>query len=302
MMNPTTAIQSKDGLHVASTRQAKALSLNQRISGMGIYVVLILGLVIVFTPIVWVVSTSLKQEFQYNTYPPQLIPEEWVFDNYNQALTMAPFVRYFRNSVVVATLYATLNVLSSSLAGYAFARIKAPGKNALFSVVVATIMVPWVVLGIPQFIVFSKIGLVNSYWPWVLWGLSGAAWHIFLFRQFFMSFPREIEEAAEVDGCGRFAIFTRIVLPNSLPVVATSFIFSFQWVWGDWVTALLYLNDDLTTLPVVLAGTIYVDPQVNAIVTITMAAVVLYALPLVIVFFFAQRYILEGVVTSGLKG
>lgn len=302
MTSTSNMLKSRDELLSSSTELTKPTPLTRRFSRVGIYVVLILGLVLVFTPIVWVLSTSLKYEHQYNIYPPQLIPDEFVFDNYNQALTMAPFLRYFSNSVVLSTLYATLNVLSSSLAGYAFARIKAPGKNFLFSIVVATIMVPWVVLGIPQFIVFSKIGLVNSYWPWVLWGLSGAAWHIFLFRQFFITFPREIEDAAEVDGCGRFTIFTRIVLPNALPVVATSFIFSFQWVWGDWVTALLYLNDDLTTLPVVLAGTVYVDPQVNAIVTITMAAVVLYALPLVIVFFFAQRYILEGVVTSGLKG
>lgn len=267
-----------------------------------VYVVLIAGVIFVFIPIIWLVSTSLKQEFQYNIYPPKLIPDVFVWENYEKALTMAPFLRYFKNSVVLSTLYATLNVISSSIAGYAFARLHAPGKNALFGILIGTIMVPWVVLGIPQFIVFSKIGLVNSYWPWVIWGVSGSAWHIFLFRQFFMGFPRELEEAAEVDGCTRLRIFLQIVLPNALPVVATSFIFSFQWVWGDWVTALLYLNDNLTTLPVVLAGTIYVDSQVNAIVTITMAAVVLYALPLVIVFFIGQRYILQGVVTSGLKG
>jgi ABC-type glycerol-3-phosphate transport system permease component len=253
-------------------------------------------------PIVWLVLTSLKKEFEYMAYPITILPTTPMWDNYVQALTMAPFWRYFKNSVFLATTTATLTVASSALVGFGFARLKGPGKNILFSINIATLMIPWAVLGIPQFIVFSKIGLVNTYWPWVIWGLTGSPWHIFLFRQFFAAFPKELEDAAEVDGCGRLRTFVQIFLPNSLPVIAASFIFQFHWVWGDWVTPLLYLNDKLTTLSVILAGKAYVNPKAQVIVTITMAGVVLYMLPLIVVFFFAQRYIMEGVVTTGIKG
>ena len=149
--------------------------------------------------------------------------------------------------------------------------------------------------------VFAWLGLTNTYWPWVLWGLAASPFHIFLFRQFFSSFPRDLEDAAEVDGCGAFRIFAQIFLPNVLPAIATSFIFCFVWVWGDWLTPLIYLSDANTTLGVKISGG-YVDPQGNAIITTTLAACVLYALPLVALFFLGQKYIVKGVVTSGLKG
>ncbi len=266
------------------------------------YVALGVGLVFFLLPIVWLVLTSLKKEFEYMAYPITILPKKPVWDNYVQALTVAPFWRYFKNSVFLATTTATLTVASSALVGFGFARLNGPGKNILFSINIATLMIPWAVLGIPQFIVFSKIGLVNTYWPWVIWGLTGSPWHIFLFRQFFAAFPKELEDAAEVDGCGRLRTFVQIFLPNSLPVIAASFIFQFHWVWGDWVTPLLYLNDKLTTLSVILAGKAYVNPKAQVIVTITMAGVVLYMLPLIVVFFFAQRHIMEGVVTTGIKG
>lgn len=266
------------------------------------YAVLFIGAILILLPAFWILVTSLKAEHQFMSYPVEVFPEPWRWSNYSQALTMAPFLRYFGNSVFLSTLYATLCVASSAAVGFGFARLEGPGKKVLFGICVATIMLPWAVLGIPQFIVFARIGLVNSYWPWVIWGVTGNAWHIFMFRQFFINFPREIEDAAEVDGCGRLRTFLQIFLPNSLPVLATSFIFNFQGVWGDWVTPLLYLDNQLATLAVVLSGAFYVDPKNNVIITITMAGVVMYALPLVVVFFIAQRNIIRGVVTTGLKG
>ncbi len=143
--------------------------------------------------------------------------------------------------------------------------------------------------------------MTNSYWPWILWGFSASPFHIFLFRQFFQAFPQELEEAAEVDGANILRIFVQIVLPNSYAVIATSFILNFLGVWGDWLMPLLYLTDKNTTLAVKLINS-YVNPQGYPLVTPTLAASVLYILPPIAMFFVVQKYIMQGMVTSGLKG
>jgi multiple sugar transport system permease protein len=171
----------------------------------------------------------------------------------------------------------------------------------LFAVVVGLIMVPTSIYIIPQFILFSQLRLTNSYWPWILWGLGASPFHIFLFRQFFLGFPKDLEDAAEVDGANILRIFLQIILPNAKAVLATSFILNFLFVWGDWFLPLIYLTDKNTTLAVKLISS-YVNPQGYPIVTPTLAASVLYTIPPIMMFFFVQRYIMQGVVTSGLKG
>jgi len=148
---------------------------------------------------------------------------------------------------------------------------------------------------------FARLGLTNTYWPWILWGLSGSPFAIFLFRQFFSSFPRELDDAAEVDGAGPLRIFLQIYLPNAGPALAASAIFMFLWVWGDWLYPGLLLHQDNTTLAVRMANA-YVDPRGNPLQTVTMAGVVLYVMPLILFFAFAQRYIVRGIVTTGIKG
>jgi multiple sugar transport system permease protein len=267
-------------------------------------VVALVALAVIFSmPTVWLLLTSLKRETEYASYPIHVLPTVAQPGNYVLALTMFPYLRYFMNSVILATTFSVLVVLASSAAGFGFARHPtAPGRNVLFSLVLATMMVPGLVTLVPQFMLFSWLGLTNSYWPWILWGLSGSPFHIFLFRQFFAGIPRDLEDAAEVDGCGKLRIYWQIFMPNSLPAVAASTIFAFTWVWGDWLHPKLFLTDQITTLAVKLA-TAYVDPvQGIPIVTVTVAGVALYVLPMILVFFFAQRYIIQGVVTSGLKG
>jgi ABC-type glycerol-3-phosphate transport system permease component len=260
----------------------------------------LVGLAIVFMfPVFWAVSTSFKSPYEFGSAA--WLPESPTWDNYVEAVTAFDFPHYLKNSFVLASIYAVLNVLSSSLAGYAFARLRAPGRDKLFLVVLSTLMIPWLVTFVPQFVLFSRLELVNTYWPWVLWGLSGSAFHIFLFRQFFINFPTELEEAAEMDGCGPVRVYWQIFLPNSLPVLATSAIFSFAWVWSDWINPALLLDDHKTTLAVKIA-TGYTDPQGNPLISATMAGSLIYALPLVAVFFLIQRYIIQGIVTSGLKG
>jgi multiple sugar transport system permease protein len=265
------------------------------------YTLLIAVTVLLTIPVVYLISTSLKSESEYISEQLQFLPRSPQWRNYSLALTMIDFGRYALNSFLLATSFATLTVVTSAMAGYGFARIPAVGRSRLFSVVVALILIPASIFIIPQFVLFSNLRVTNSYWPWVLWGLSASPFFIFLFRQFFLSFPAELEEAAEVDGARVVRIFLQIVLPNSYPALATSFILAFLSVWGDWLMPLLYLADKNTTLAVKLI-TAYVNPQGFPIVTPTLAASVLYILPPVVMFFFVQKYIMQGVVTSGLKG
>jgi multiple sugar transport system permease protein len=253
-------------------------------------------------PTIWLLLTAFKPEAEYVTYPIKVLPSSPQVFNFYFAVTMFPYLKYFWNSVVLSSAYTVLVVLSSAAAGFGFARHQnVPGRSLLFGVVLGMMMVPWLVTVVPQYVVFSKLGLLNSYWPWVLWGLSGSPFHIFLFRQFFASIPKDLDDAAEVDGCSRFRLFWQIYLPNSLPAVAASAIFAFTWVWGDWLFPKLFLHDQITTLAVKLQ-TAYVDPYNQPLITITMAGVVLYILPMIIVFFVAQKLIIQGVVTTGLKG
>lgn len=278
------------------------LSLSSR-SRQQVLTYLLLGAATTFVlaPEIWWVVSSLKKNTEYLSSQLIFLPAtpQWV--NYIQALTMTPFFRYVGNSVVLAALYSSLCVVSSSLAGYAFARIQAPGRDALFSIVIALLMIPAIVTVIPQFVVFSRLNITNTYWPWVLWGLGGSSFHIFLFRQFFTAFPRELEEAAELDGCGPLRIFLQVFLPNAQPVLATSGILSFMWVWGDWFNPLIFLSDFNTTLAVKISNA-YVTPQGQLLTPVILAACVLYVLVPVAVFFVGQKYILQGIVTSGLKG
>lgn len=274
------------------------------LAGVFRFIVVVLLTLAFSLPSIWLVLTSFKRETEYASYPIHVFPAIPQYINYIVAVTAFPYLQYFWHTAALAGIYVSLVVLSSAAAGFGFARYRAvPERGFLFSIVVATMMVPQLVTLVPQFMLFSKLGLTNNYWPWVLWGISASPFHIFLFRQFFLGIPRDLEDAAEVDGCGRFRIFWQIFLPNSLPAIAASAIFAFTWVWGDWLYPTLFLSDDITTLAVKLAtATAYVDPQNNPYITLTMAGVCLYVVPMVVIFFLAQKYIIQGVVTTGLKG
>ncbi|HVC33682.1 MAG TPA: carbohydrate ABC transporter permease [Chloroflexota bacterium] len=253
-------------------------------------------------PVIWMIVTSLKQESEYTAYPIVILPAAPQFLNYQLAVTIFPYLTFFMHSVILSGSYTVLTVLTSAAAGFGFSRHRGvPGRDALFGVVLSTMMLPGLVTLVPQYMLFAKLGLLNSYWPWILWGLSASPFHIFLFRQFFASIPRELEDAAEVDGSSKFRVFWQIFLPNSLPAVAASAIFAFTWVWGDWLYPELFLSDSITTLAVKLA-TSYVNPQGIPLMTVTMAGVILYVIPMIVIFFVAQKYIIQGVVTTGLKG
>jgi multiple sugar transport system permease protein len=265
------------------------------------YGILAIATVAMGLPPLWLVLTSLKKDTEYLSYPVVILPAVPQWANYIRAFTEFPFLKYAGHSLYLSLVNTILTLITSAMAGFAFSRFNdVPGRGNLFKVIVAMLIIPETITVIPSFIVFARLKMVNTYWPWILWGLGGKALYIFMFRQFFASIPRELEEAAEVDGAGPFRVFWQIFLPNSMPVIATVFIFQFNGVWGDYITPLIYLTGDNTTLAVKLAD--YVTPHGQPLVTVTMAAAVMYSLPLIIMFFLGQRHILKGVVTTGIKG
>ncbi|MGW3957073.1 carbohydrate ABC transporter permease [Streptomyces sp. NPDC004752] len=262
---------------------------------------LTVGIVVLFlSPFGWLLITAFKDPSELRALPIHWWPHQPSLDNFRQALTAWPYFGYLRNSLMIASTYAVLITLASAWAGYGFARLAAPGKRIIFGVLLSTMMMPHVLTLVPTYLLFGKINLLNSYMPWVLWGLCGAPYLIFLFRQFFANMPKELEEAAIVDGCGQIGVFWRIFLPQSWPVIATSLILSFSWNWGDWITPALLLDDNHTTLAVRLARG-YVNQNGEVLSNLVAAGTVMYILPVLVLFLIMQRGFVSGVATSGLK-
>jgi multiple sugar transport system permease protein len=274
----------------------------QRSRRTGLTYVVLLGLTIIFlAPFVWLVDISLKNLGDLAMFPIQWLPSQLQWDNFWHAVNDVNFWQYAQNSLTLALLNATLTTVSSALVGFGFARLRGPGKKYLFLVMLSTLMLPQIITLIPTYIEFSHFGLVDTYWPWVLWGLSGTAFLSFLFRQAFSSIPLELEEAALLDGCRYFQIFWRIFLPLSLPVIATAFLIQFTYVWGDYIAPSLLLTGDTTTLSVAITLG-YRDAHHNLLPNVQAAASLLYVLPMILLFFGAQRFFVRGITSTGLKG
>ncbi|MEM7030502.1 MAG: carbohydrate ABC transporter permease [Chloroflexota bacterium] len=255
------------------------------------------GLIWVILPTAWMFSASFSGLEQIFRFPPELWPDPWVFTNFTEAFTVRPFGRYFWNSTQIAVIRVVGQILGASLAGYAFARLNAPFREKIFLVVLSTMMIPFTVTMIPQFVIFKNLGWLNSYKPLIIPFFGGGPVFIFLFRQFFRSISEEIFEAARLDGCGYFGIYWRILLPLSLPVIATSSILIFQNSWQWLIGPLIYLNkNDLYTIPLGLAtfrATVGASPW-NLIMAVSIAA----AIPPIALFFFGQRLLLSGIVVT----
>ena len=276
--------------------------LMKRLTRFGGYSLLILTSLILIAPVFFMVVSSLKVDAEYLTYPIRVFPTTPQWQNYQLVFTMTPFAKVALRTAVLALSTAALSAFISSLVGFAFARYGVvKGNKQLFGLVIAMLIVPFIVILIPQFILYARLKLTNTYWPWILGALAGSPFNIFMFRQFFLGFPKELEDAAEIDGCGPFQIYWKIFLPNSQPVIATVMIFGFMNVWGDYLMPTLYLNVSKTLLGATLA-TAFKNPQGFDLKTVSLAASVIYILPMIIVFFLGQKHILKGVVTSGLKG
>ncbi|KAB2341600.1 carbohydrate ABC transporter permease [Actinomadura rudentiformis] len=290
-------------VHTSRTRLVGSRpALRRRRRSAGATYIILLALAVVFAgPFFWLLLAALKTRGEWVAVPTKILPAEPQWSNFTHAFTDINFPAYAMNSLFLATTYAVLITLSSAVVGFGFARLQAPGKRVMFLVLLSTMMLPQVLTILPTYVLFSRIGLVNTYWPWVLWGLAASPFLVFLFRQFFAAIPRELEDAAIIDGCGWGRIFVRIFLPLSRPVLVTAFLLSFTWNWGDYIAPALLLDADHTTLSVAITAW-YQDPHGNPLPTVQAAAAALYVLPVMLIFLFAQRYFIRGVVGSGVKG
>ncbi|MGD7044923.1 carbohydrate ABC transporter permease [Jeotgalibacillus proteolyticus] len=263
--------------------------------------VLLAGSLLVLLPLWWMISTSLKSPEEIAQYPPTFFPSEFRFSNYIEAWQTAPFTRWALNTLFIATMGMIGAVLVNSLVAYAFAKIRFKGKNLWFVIILATMLIPGFVTLVPQYILFSKLGWVNTYLPLIVPAFFGSAFFIFLLRQFMMSIPNELMEAAILDGASHLQIWWHIMIPLTKPALITVAIFSFNGAWNDLLGPLLYLNDErMYTLQIGLQtfrGT--VQTQWNYL----MAMSVTVLLPVIALFFFFQRYFIEGSnLSSGTKG
>ncbi|CAM5513886.1 carbohydrate ABC transporter permease [Streptomyces aurantiogriseus] len=265
-----------------------------------LYTVLVSVTGLFLGPFGWLILSGLKTQGELAASPVHWLPDAFQWHNFADAFNQIDFLGYARNSLVIALLYATLVTLSSAWVGFGFARLDAPGKKVLFGVLLGSMMLPQMVTLLPTYLIFAKLGMVDTYWPWVLWGLSAAPYLVFLFRQFFAGMPRELEEAAIVDGCGYTSIFWRIFLPQSWPVLSASFIIAFTWTWGDYIAPQLLLSTDRTTLAVAVMTT-YVSEAGTPVPELQAAASVMYVVPILLIFLIAQRGFVAGMSTSGLK-
>ncbi|SMB80157.1 carbohydrate ABC transporter permease [Deinococcus hopiensis] len=265
------------------------------------FAALLLLSALILYPALWMVSTSLKPDQQVFAYPPRWIPDPVQWGNYARAWASAPFSRYAVNSLLYASSVTFGTVLSCSLAAYGFSKLRFPGRNLLFTVMLSTMMIPGLVTLVPQYVLFSKLGWVGSYLPLVVPSFCAGAFFTFMLRQYFMGIPNELLEAARVDGASELWIWARVVLPLATPALATVAIFTFDGTWNDYVNPLLYLNDEkLYTLQV---GLKFFQDANSVQWQLLMAASVMVLLPVVVIFFVFQKYFIEGAsLTGSVKG
>jgi len=271
------------------------------IGGLALWAVLLAGGVLFFFPLFWTVTTALKTFEQANAYPPVWIPKPFMWSNFRDAWTILPqpFQVFVLNTYVITFLSTLGNVLSSAIVAYGFARFRFKGRDALFLVMLSTMMLPSQVTMIPVFVMWNKLGLVDTFAPLVVPAWFAGPFSVFLLRQFFMTIPRELDEAAMIDGCSAFGIWWRIIMPLSRPAIITIVILSFIDGWNDFLSPLIYLNS-LKNYTVTIALNMFRD-QLYTRLDLLMAASLIHILPVVILFFFAQRYFIKGVAMTGLK-
>jgi ABC-type glycerol-3-phosphate transport system permease component len=251
-------------------------------------------------PFLWMAATSLKTDAQVFVYPPQWVPDPLAWDNYPKAWHAAPFLIYTINTLVIALASIVGTLLSCALAAYGFARVQARGRDLLFALLLSTMMVPGIVTLIPTFILFSRLGWVNTPLPLIVPHFFGSAFFIFMLRQFFLTIPIELEDAAYIDGANALQILVLLFLPLSRPALTAVAVFQFIWSWNDFVGPLIYLTD--TPKRTIAIGLQAFLQQYGADWTRLMAASVMATLPILVIFFIAQRYFIQGIVTTGLAG
>lgn len=288
---PTTLTQSK------AQRSANVLRIGRWFL---LYLLLItLGLLFTF-PFYWMVSTSLKAPGHIYVNPPEWLPNPLYFANYPETWQKLPFGRFIQNSVIITVLATIGYVLSSTMAGYAFARLQFKGRNVYFALLLSTLMLPGQVTLIPQFILYKNLGWLDTFLPLIVPAFFGSAFYTFLLRQFFLTLPKDLDEAAIIDGANRFQILWKILVPLAKPAIATVTVFSFIYNWNDFFGPLIYLTrQENMTLAV---GLQLFRGQYDTDYAHMMAGATVAIAPILVVFFIAQDFFVQSIALTGIKG
>jgi len=259
-----------------------------------------LGSAIFVLPFAWMISTSVKPRWEQLIMPPKWIPSTFVWQNYIIPFQTHPFDHWYLNTLTLAIFNLIGVVLSSSLVAYAFARLKFRGRDVLFIILLSTMMLPGQVTLIPIYYMFSKLGWVDSLKPLIVPNYFGVPFYIFLLRQFFMTIHPEMDDAAEMDGCGYFGIYWRIIMPLSLPALGVVAIFQFTYDWNDFFDPLIYINTDIKAT--IALGLRFFQGRFDPQIAQTMAMTFVSIIPVLLVFYLSQRYFVQGIVMTGIKG
>ncbi len=252
-------------------------------------------------PLLWMLSTALKTDQQILDYTPNWIPDPWMWRNFPDAFRFVPFDIYLRNSLLIAALTVMGALISATLPAYAFARMQWPGRDFLFVLVVSTLMLPFAATLVPLYVIFNKLGWINTLLPLIVPSFFGNAFFIFLLRQFFRSIPAELSDAARIDGAGELRTLWSVILPLARPALMVVALFQFLASWNDFLGPLIYLNDtELFTISLGLAQmqSAYGLSRFSLI----MAATSIFVVPVIVLFFFAQRSFIQGIALTGIKG
>ena len=272
-------------------------SQKERVSSIILFVVLTLGAILILFPIAWMICTALKSAPEIAMYPPKLLPEKPMFENFIIAWGKAPFTKYTINTLIIVFFSIIGNVFVNSFVSYGFAKVDFAGKNILFTCILATMMIPGFITLVPTYVIFSKLHWVNTYLPLIVPAFLGNAFHIFMMRQFYMTIPIELTEAARIDGAGHFYIWGKLMMPLVKPVMATIALIAFKGSWSDFQGPLLYLSDrNMYTLQL---GLQVFKGQGFTEWNYLMAVSFLSMIPILILFFCFQNYFIEGMNTSG---
>jgi multiple sugar transport system permease protein len=282
-------------------RRFSSHALARRMNSILVFLTLLFfSVVVIGIPVGWVMLTSLKDAKQLFAWPPVVIPDVWHWENYTNVLEKLPFVRFAANTLFIALVNIVGRVLSCSIVAFAFARLRFPGRDFLFMLLLSTMMIPHQVTLIPTFALFQKLGWVGTYLPLTVPAFFGDAFFIFLMRQYIMTIPRDLDEAARIDGATTWDIFARIIMPLCIPPVVLITVLTFLWKWNDFLNPLIYLSnyDDFT----IQLGLNMLKGRFNIQWGMIMAGSLLAMAPCVVIYFLTQKYLIGGIANVGIKG
>ena len=277
-------------------KQQKKIKIIKRIL---LYIILIGLSIVMVMPFLWMVSASLKSELEVFSFPIQWIPKTIKWENYKKIWTEMPFLTYYINTSKIAISVTIIQLFTCSLAAYAFSKISFPGRDKIFLGYLCTMMIPYQVIMIPQFMIIRNLGLVDTHMALILTA-AFSPFGVFLFRQFFMGIPEELSEAARIDGCSEFRIYARIIVPLAKPAAASLTIFTFVDRWNDFLGPLIYINSD--TMKTLQLGMRNLQTELSSSYALLMAAAVCASVPTIIVYLLAQDFFVEGIAATGVKG